>query len=234
MAEKGIPSRVAIPMSAPKPPDEAHIGTCFLGRRAGRLGLYTAAHVPVGKQPRATHGWSGWPTAVHAWQTPTTPREVQMFAMTIPITPLFSYRLNPYPALSSTLLPPSMADLMTFRATQHAAVIQALAEVFDEVDLDDEVMPEAGAPLIGFGYPDLGGDAKWPYPDASTVMGEFLRAEGGLIRARMPLDDGFSGGPVFSEDRGAFVGMMIGTDGSKGTPGADHARIVRPAELAQL
>lgn len=195
--------------------------------------MYTGAHVPVGTQPRATDGWVGWPTAVHVWQSPTRPLEMKMFAMTIPVTPLFSFFLNPQPLLGSSLLPPSMADLIALKAPQHASVLHALAEVFDEVNLDDEVLPEAGAPLIGFGYPDLGGDAKWPYEDASTAMGEFLRAEGGLVRAKMPLDDGFSGGPVFSED-GAFVGMMIGTDGSEGTPGADHARLVRPAKLAHL
>jgi hypothetical protein len=146
---------------------------------------------------------------------------VQLFANGVIRAPLFSYVED---------AAGSMADMMALYGLNHMATISGLRSHFEVVPLiPPSVTLTAGDVLTCYGYPNVADEPTWPYVPARSAKGNFLRvgdAAGNMIEASVPTEEGFSGGPVFTE-AGVFVGMLIGE-----TSGV--ARIVSGKALAFL
>jgi hypothetical protein len=213
----------AIPLYVPKSERTTLIGTGFLGRRGGEVGLLTAAHMPIGIQPFATAGWVGWPHEILSVPDPTgSPQPVHLFDPEQSArTPVFSYRVR-----SETT--GFLHDMIGFFGPVHEPAISALEEVYEVIDLESESSePSKGTALTALGYPDRGGATTWPYHSARRSSGPFERvADDGLLEAAFAPADGLLGGPVFT-DKAEFVGMVVGAE-----DGA--ARIHGRAELLAL
>lgn len=199
----------AIPVYVPKSDRITNIGTGFLARRRGEVGLVTAAHVPTGLRPFATGGWVGWPHELLTVPDPTGPAEpVQLFDSTQGVrAPAFSYAVR-------NEATGWLHDMLGFFGPEHEGAITALQEVFEVIDLETETPePTKGTVLTAVGYPDRGGATKWPYGSPRRISGPVERiADDGLVEAAFTPSDGLLGGPVFT-DNGDFVGMVVGTNG---------------------
>ena len=197
----------AIPVYVPKSERITNIGTAFLVRRHGEVGLVTAAHVPIGMRPFATGGWVGWPHELLSVPDPTgSVQPLQMFDQPQGVrTPAFSYSFR-----NETT--GWLHDMIGFFGPAHEDAITALRNVFDVVDLDMEsTEPAKGTVVTALGYPDRGGATVWPYGSPRRSSGPVERvAEDGLLEAAFTPGDGLAGGPVVT-DKGDFVGMVVGT-----------------------
>lgn len=214
----------AIPMRSPQPDGDWAIGTGFLGRLAGELALFTAAHFPTNAQPVADANWTGWPSSVVAHLDDVETLQLSLFVEAAGLrTPLFRFK-------RATDDRKKLADMMAFRGPAYAEVLRVLGARYEPVQLvpSGDWSITIGDSLHCFGYPDRGGTTSWPYTPASTASGPILGlAEGGMVlEARCNATKGFSGGPVF-DDQAAFVGMIIGdTD--------DRSRIISGVTLGLL
>lgn len=106
-----------------------------------------------------------------------------------------------------------MADMMAFHDAEHGDLLARLASAYEVITEPDTLSYSEGDRLTVYGYPDHG-DA-WPYSPARIDSGPIIRMNplGPMLEARIDPRQGFSGGPVFTDD-GLCVGMMIGsTDG---------------------
>ena len=201
--------KCAIPLFVPKSERITLIGTGFLARRRGEVGLVTAANVPIGIRPFATGGWVGWPHEVLAvTDLAGPPQPVQLFGEARGVrAPTFSYSLR-------NEATGYLHDMIGFFRSPNEPAIAALQEVFDVIDLETEPPPlTKGTVLTAVGYPDRGGATTWPYTSPRRSSGLFEHVgDDGLIEATFAPADGLHGGPVMT-DRGAFVGMVAGSNG---------------------
>jgi hypothetical protein len=204
--------RCAIPLYVTKSERITLIGTGFLARRKGEVGLVTAANVPIGIRPFATGGWVGWPHEILAVTDPTgSPQPVHLFQPEESVrAPVFSYRLR-------NEATGYLHDMLGFFDPIHEPAISALQDVYEVIDLDEEASePHQGAVVTALGYPDRGGSTMWPYGSPRRTSGAVAQVtDDGLIEAALGAAGGFHGGPVFT-DKGGFVGMVSEGDGRSG------------------
>lgn len=194
-----------------------NIGTGFLARRQGVLGLVTAAHMPTKTQPRAD--WIVWPDRLGAGAVGTPEVSLELFSAIIPRTPRFRFRV-------SNEATGKMEDMM---AIVGDPALEPLAEHFEVIDLDIDhfvITEEQG--MTCYGFPHWA--ETWPPAPVPVTHGTFLGQRGRIFEANMPNEEGFSGGPVFLDD-GQFAGMLIG---SRGGDEDDIATIVPWPEVASL
>ena len=201
--------KCAIPLYVPKSERITYIGTGFLARRRGEVGLLTAAHVPLGIRPFETAGWVGWPHEMLAVpDLEDAPLAVQMFASSENgRAPAFSYEFR-------NEATGYLRDMLGFFDPVNAEAIDALQETFEVIDLESETSePKKGAVVMALGYPDRGGESTWPYASPRRCTGPFERvADDGLLEATIGATEGFAGAPAFTEG-GEFVGMVAETSG---------------------
>lgn len=215
--------------------------TGFLGRRAGRVGLYTAAHNLHMAKPR-TNTWAidewRWlmPTLyVHPTIDDPGPRPglsvysaVEAAGGNEERTPLFSW-LEPHVGM--------VKDAVRFDLTNHNELLAACVERFHVVDLDAAAHHlHEGERFTCVGMPGWADSARtWPYSPPERRESHFVRVEGdGHIKATGRSEDGFSGAPVFCDD-GRFAGMHVGEN--RGVDRGlvfEHVRLISPRDLADL
>ena len=199
----------AIPIYVPKSDRITNIGTGFLARRRGEVGLVTAAQVPLGIRPFATGGWVGWPPELQSVpDLKGSPQPIRMFEQERGVrVPTFSYSFR-------NEATGWLHDMIGFFGPAHEPAIAALEQVFDVIDLEAEAPdPARGTVVTALGYPDRGGATRWPYESPRRSSGQIEQVgEDGLLHAGLAPADGLVGAPVVT-DKGDFVGMMVGSSG---------------------
>ena len=204
-----------LPISAPTADGKFNIGAGFLIKKAQRLWLITAAHVPTNSQP--VSDWANWPENIYVWVTPSTCEVLPLFIVEGSIRkPNFlsisssGNRIHDFMALP--IMPSDAHEREGLLSQFHVVRNRPLGD------------PVKGTLVVGFGFPFV--SEKWPSAEPHRFDGRFLYRGGMVSRIRAEVKKGHSGGPVFTE-RGVFLGMTIGSDVS---PGGDEQVALAPGE----
>jgi Trypsin-like peptidase domain len=211
-----VPSAAAIPLACCSSQGTWNIGTGFLARLNGTVGLVTAAHIPTGSQPKSS--WQFWPKEMSFFLSDDNYIVTKLFfRFASANSPLFRFVCAEHQKI---------ADMMLLTEYQHADQIKQLTGSFSVIDfVEKQILPKPHEALTCYGFPDV--KKQWPYASPIKSRGAFCSVEDGpMFTATVPTQNGMSGGPVF-DDSDRFVGMMIGnTDG--------FARIIPMCALALL